>query len=87
MEGTNKYVKLAIGALAIGVATATKGVDISAAVSTSNFSCMKSSGMGFAIPRAWCSYGGNDANVKNNVNNARSAGIAYVDVYMFPCRG
>ena len=43
--------------------------------------------MNFAIPRAYKSYGAFDSNAINNVNNARAAGIPYVDVYMFPCRG
>jgi len=43
--------------------------------------------MNFAIPRAYCSYGAIDGNGATNVNNARGAGIPYVDVYMFPCRG
>jgi hypothetical protein len=43
--------------------------------------------MDFAIPRAWCSYGGIDSNGINSVNNARAAGMPYVDIYMFPCRG
>jgi GH25 family lysozyme M1 (1,4-beta-N-acetylmuramidase) len=75
-----------LASLSIQYASGTKGVDISAAVSESSFACMKNAGMNFAIPRAYCSYGGNDANAVNNVNHARSAGIPYVDVYMFPCR-
>lgn len=47
---------LATGALA------TTGVDLSTLATTSTYSCMKSNGMSFAIPRAWCSYGGSDAN-------------------------
>lgn len=61
------------------------GVDVSAYVS--QWSCLRSSGFDFAIPRAWCSYGGADPNAVANVNNARAAGFDYVDVYMFPCRG
>lgn len=48
---------------------------------------MHSNGIDFAIPRAYCSYGGVDYNGAANVNNARAAGIPYVDVYMFPCPG
>lgn len=73
-------------ALFTSVATATVGVDLSTLASTSTYSCMKSNGMNFAIPRAYCSYGGVDANGKTNVANAKAAGIQYVDVYMFPCR-
>jgi hypothetical protein len=48
---------------------------------------MAQNGMSFAVPRAWCSYGGADSNANANINNARAAGLPYVDVYMFPCRG
>ena len=64
---------------------ATKGVDISQ--SFNNFSCLKSNGVNFVITRAWKSYGAYDSIAIGNINNARSAGIPYVDVYMFPCRG
>ena len=43
--------------------------------------------MSFAIPRAYKSYGAFDSNAVTNIKNARAAGIPYVDVYMFPCRG
>jgi hypothetical protein len=33
------------------------------------------------------SYGAFDSHGLQNVKNARAAGIPYVDVYMFPCRG
>jgi hypothetical protein len=71
----------------IDMVKATYGVDLSTYASTSVYSCMVSSGYSFAIPRAWCSYGGMDGNAVANVNNARAAGVPYVDVYMFPCRG
>lgn len=48
---------------------------------------MKNAGYTFAIPRAWKSYGAFDSNAPANVKNAKAAGIQYVDVYMFPCRG
>ena len=66
---------------------ATTGVDISASLPTSTFSCMAQNGMQFAIPRAWRSYGAIDPYAASNVNNAHSGGIKYVDVYLFPCRG
>ena len=53
----------------------------------SNWQCIKQAGYSFAIPRAWKSYGAFDSNALANVRNARAAGIPYVDVYMFPCRG
>ena len=76
-----------LASLSVQYAQATYGVDISQATSTSSFSCMKNNGINFAIPRAYCSYGAVDSNGYSNINNARSAGIPYVDVYMFPCRG
>ena len=60
---------------------------MSQAVSQSGWSCLKSNGYEFAIPRAWRSYGAIDPNAVSNINHARAAGIQYVDVYMFPCRG
>jgi len=56
-------------------------------VSVGTWQCIKNNGYSFGIPRAYCSYGGVDPNGKQNVNNARAAGIPYVDVYLFPCRG
>lgn len=47
---------------------------------------MKSNGVRFAIPRGYCSYGGLDAHVTENLNNAKAAGLI-TDIYMFPCRG
>eukprot|EP00347_Sterkiella_histriomuscorum_P021923 403332301 len=66
------------------VTQATHGVDISARVS--NWQCLKDAGYTFAIPRAWCSYGGFDSNVLHNIEGAHAAGIPFVDVYAFPCR-
>ena len=69
----------------INTVQATKGVDVSDLVN--NWSCLKSSGYDFAIPRGYCSYGGVDSNINRNIANAHNAGIQFVDVYMFPCRG
>ena len=49
--------------------------------------CLKNNGVSFAIPRAYYSYGAFDPNGATNVAHAREAGIPYVDIYMFPCRG
>ena len=76
-----------IAALCATTVLATKGVDYSTALSVSTHSCFKSSGITFAIPRAYMSYGAFDSNGRTNVANARAAGIPYVDIYMFPCRG
>jgi len=61
------------------------GVDISQLASTSTFSCFKSSGYTFVVPRGYRSSGSVDSNVCSNLNNAKSAGISKRDVYMFPC--
>ena len=62
------------------------GVDVSQLFSTSTYQCMKNNGYTFAIIRGYCSYGGVDANIISNLNNARAAGLI-TDIYMFPCRG
>ena len=64
---------------------ATNGVDLSS--SFNNFGCLKSNGYSFVITRAMGSLGTFDSTSVGNINNARAAGIAYVDAYMFPCRG
>ena len=74
-------------ALLTGVAMAAKGVDYSTLQSVATHQCWKTNGMTFAMPRAYCSFGGMDNNARQNVANARAAGIPYVDIYMFPCRG
>jgi GH25 family lysozyme M1 (1,4-beta-N-acetylmuramidase) len=61
------------------------GVDVSTLVSTTDWSCLKSSGYSFAVPRGYRSSGSVDPNVCSNLKNAQSAGIAYRDVYLFPC--
>lgn len=62
------------------------GVDISQPFSTATYQCMHNNGVRFAIPRGYCSYGGVDAHVKDNLNSAKAAGLI-TDIYMFPCRG
>lgn len=76
---------IAILAVALSVAIATNGIDLSQCFN--NFSCLKSSGEDFVITRSWLSYGAFDSCGAQNVRNAKNAGIQYVDVYMFPCRG
>ncbi len=56
-----------LASVSLSTVSATYGVDISQLASYSAFSCMKSNGMNFAIPRGWCSYGGADSNVIANV--------------------
>ena len=82
-----KFFPTVLAALFAGVSMATKGVDFSTPLSVSTFQCLKSYDYTFAIPRAWKSYGAFDSESIQNIANARAAGIPYVDVYMFPCRG
>ena len=77
---------VALAAL-VATAFATKGVDYSTLQSVSTHTCWKNNGVSIAIPRAYYSYGAFDPNGLTNVNNARAAGIPFVDIYMFPCRG
>ena len=64
---------------------ATQGVDVSQPTSQSAFSCMVNNGYTFAIVRGYRSSGSVDPYVVSTVANAWSAGMAHVDVYMFPC--
>ena len=79
-----KYLLVAL--LIIAPCLCVKGVDISQLFSTSTYQCMKNNGVQFAIPRGFYSYGAVDANVVNNLQNAKAAGLI-TDIYMFPCRG
>ena len=47
---------------------------------------MKDNGKDFAIIRTWRSFGKVDDNGIISIQNARKAGISYVDAYLFPCR-
>ena len=78
---------LITAAVCIGATIATKGVDYSTAQSLATHQCWKNNVISLAIPRAWRSQGDFDSNAIYNVRNARSAGIPYVDIYMFPCAG
>jgi len=60
------------------------GVDVSDLCSASNFACLKQSGYNFAVVRAWRSSGTWDPQCSANIDNAISAGMSPVDVYMFP---
>mmetsp|Transcript_11935 Transcript_11935/g.14442 ORF Transcript_11935/g.14442 Transcript_11935/m.14442 type:complete len:338 (+) Transcript_11935:27-1040(+) len=61
------------------------GVDVSSTVSTSTASCLKSDGVSLIIPRAFHSTGTVDTSSCSTLKNAKTEGIAYRDVYMFPC--
>jgi hypothetical protein len=62
------------------------GADLSQLFATSFYQCLKSNGYEFAIPRGYCSYGGIDGHIVQNLQNGHSAGLI-MDMYMFPCRG
>jgi GH25 family lysozyme M1 (1,4-beta-N-acetylmuramidase) len=71
--------------LCFTLSLAVNGVDISTLVSTSAFGCLKSNGYTFAIMRCYRSTGSIDPNCASSVANAWAAGMAHVDVYLFPC--
>ena len=64
---------------------ATLGVDVSQPISTSAFTCLKNSGISFAIVRAFTSGGSVDPSAVATIKAAHAAGIPYVDAYLFPC--
>ena len=73
--------------LVVSSTLAAKGFDYSTLQTKDTHECWKSNGITFVVPRAFHSNGVIDTNGKTNVANARAAGIPYVDIYMFPCRG
>ena len=71
--------------VAVQVAWAGRGTDMSSAVSESNFNCMSKNGYGeFAVPRCWHSNGVFDSSACSTTKNAKAAGLT-PHVYMFPC--
>eukprot|EP01129_Flabellula_baltica_P017318 TRINITY_DN9566_c0_g1_i1.p1 TRINITY_DN9566_c0_g1~~TRINITY_DN9566_c0_g1_i1.p1 ORF type:complete len:220 (-),score=52.09 TRINITY_DN9566_c0_g1_i1:17-655(-) len=71
--------------LLVQLGESTYGVDVSQLVSQSQFECLRGRGFNFAIPRGYQSGGRVDPNVVANIRNAKAAGMAHVDVYLFPC--
>jgi len=61
-----------------------KGVDLSDPCSASGFACLMNAGYQYAVIRAWRSSGVWDPDCSANIDNAISAGMSPVDVYMFP---
>jgi len=51
----------------------------------SNLVCMKQAGYNYAIFRGYRSTGIFEPLIQQNLRNAEAAGIAHVDVYLFPC--
>jgi len=81
----NMYVAFLLSFLPV-FAFATYGVDVSQRVTKSNWQCLKSTyGASFAVVRVYQSGGHTDPNGAANINDARAAGIKYVDGYIFPC--
>jgi hypothetical protein len=69
------------------VVDAGQGGDVSELYSKETYECTKSKGgWDWIAIRGYCSFGGLDPNGKAGLENARAAGIAEVDVYLFPCR-
>mmetsp|Transcript_2813 Transcript_2813/g.6055 ORF Transcript_2813/g.6055 Transcript_2813/m.6055 type:complete len:250 (+) Transcript_2813:100-849(+) len=87
------YAKLALAIACLSHCTAptvaTVGVDVSQAVSESVWECLETPGgqgaIEFAIPRVYKSGGSVDTTGVASIGTALSAGIKYVDGYVFPC--
>jgi hypothetical protein len=60
----------------ISLTLTANGIDLFAASSVSTFTCLKNAGNSYAIIRAFRSSGIPDANANNNLQNAKSAGLA-----------
>jgi len=82
------FITVAIFALVsiLPASEAVSGVDVSQAVSQSAWTCLKNNGNQFGIVRIYRSFGSADPNAATTIKNARSAGIKYVDGYIFPCK-
>mmetsp|Transcript_4047 Transcript_4047/g.7797 ORF Transcript_4047/g.7797 Transcript_4047/m.7797 type:complete len:256 (-) Transcript_4047:212-979(-) len=69
----------------------TTGVDVSQAISVSEWNCLMSPGgqgpVKFAIPRVYQSFGRVDEGGVGSIKAAHSAGVPNVDGYIFPCVG
>ena len=76
---------LILTALLSVVQSAQHGVDISTAVTESNFACMKTKGYTYVIVRAYRSSGSVDTNAVPNIQAASAAGLSPIGAYMFPC--
>ena len=61
------------------------GVDVSTALSSAQWSCLRASNVSWASVRSWHSYGAFDKNSLGNLHRATAAGLQ-TDIYMFPCR-
>jgi len=77
--------KLALVLLSLYVfsSNATVRIDISSAIPRSGWDCLRKTNS-FAIVRAFRSSGSADPNAHANILNAKAAGFANVDAYLFP---
>jgi hypothetical protein len=86
---TQRMLRHACILLCFAVAAATVGVDVSSAVSESEWKCLQTPGgqgpIEYAIVRVWRSTGSADPAAAATIKAARAAGIKYVDGYIFPC--
>jgi len=77
---------LALAATTTGsLAASGSGFDLSSLPSVSAIQCMHNSGYNAMFMRAYQSLGRPDPNAYQAIQNAHSAGLPYIDVYMFPC--
>ena len=76
---------LLLGLSSLRLSYATKGIDVSTLVYSSDFKCLKEQGYDFLIVRGYRSTGEPDPDAIHTIANAREAGFEYIDVYMFPC--
>lgn len=61
------------------------GVDVSVTITPDAATCLKNSGISYAVPRGYRSIGEVDTQVCTSLNNAYNAKIEVRDVYLFPC--
>jgi len=73
----------------LSVVFAELGFDINqgecASFTVSDFSCLKKNGHTFSIIQAWAGGVGENPNLVRCINNAKSAGLTYVDLYVYLC--
>jgi hypothetical protein len=61
------------------------GFDISTLHEVSHFKCFIENGWTFIIPRCYRGIAIMDENCRQNMINARDAGMSRIDAYFFPC--
>eukprot|EP01132_Coremiostelium_polycephalum_P001189 gene1189-1502_t len=74
-----------VSIIGVKFAEAAYGVDISDASNIPVFQCLNNNGYNFAIIRCGRSNGQIDTNCPHSIYNAWEGGMAYVDIYIFPC--